>query len=159
MTGLLHWEDFHAGQVIELGERTLTADEIVAFGRQWDPQFFHTDPEAAVDGPFGGLVASGWHTASVWVRLFVDEVLSRAAALGGPGVEELRFHQPTRPDRLLRCRLLVHETLPSSRRGDRGTILAEAQIADEAGELVMSFRFRTYLARRAPDVASAAPGP
>lgn len=153
MTGLLHWEDFHAGQVIELGERTLSADEIVAFGRKWDPQFFHTDPVAAVDGPFGGLVASGWHTASVWVRMFVDEVLSRAAALGGPGVEGLRFHQPTRPDRALRCRLVVHEMVPSSKRDDRGTLLAEAQILDADGELVMSFRFRTYLARRAPSAA------
>ena len=148
MSELLHWEDFRAGQVIELGERALTADEIVVFGKRWDPQFFHTDPVAAVDGPFGGLVASGWHTASVWVRMFVDEVLSRSAALGGPGVEELRFHQPTRPDQLLRCRLHVRELLPSSTRGDRGTLLAEARIVDDDDEPVMSFRFRTYLRRR-----------
>ena len=150
MSDLLHWEDFHAGQVIELGERALSEDEIVAFGRQWDPQPFHTDPVAAVDGPFGGLVASGWHTASLWVRMFVDEVLSQSAALGGPGVEALRFHQPTRPDRQLRCRLVVHDTPASSKRPDRGTLLAEAQVLDDAGAIVMSFRFRTYLRRRVP---------
>lgn len=148
----LHWEDFRPGQVLELGERALSVEEITAFGRQWDPQFFHTDPASAVEGPFGGLVASGWHTAGVWVRMFVDEVLNRAAALGGPGVEGLRFFQPTRPGMLLRCRLVVHETQPSSKRADRGTILAEAEIRDAAGELVMSFRFRTYLARRTPAV-------
>jgi acyl dehydratase len=136
--------------VIELGERALSAAEIVTFAQKWDPQFFHTDPVAAVDGPFGGLVASGWHTASLWVRMFVDEVLSRSAALGGPGVEELRFHQPTRPGQLLRCRLVVHDLLPSTKRADRGTMLAEARIVDQAEELVMTFRFRTYLSRRTP---------
>ena len=150
MSDRLHWEDLHAGQVIELGERALSEAEIVAFAAKWDPQSFHVDPVAAVDGPFGGLVASGWHTASVWVRMFVDEVLSRANALGGPGVEGLRFHRPTRPGMLLRCSLHVHEVAPSSKRPDRGTILAEARIVDADGELVMTFRFRTYLARRQP---------
>jgi acyl dehydratase len=82
--------------------------------------------------------------------MFVDEVLNRAVALGGPGVEGLRFHQPTRPGMLLRCRLVIHEALPSSKRPDRGTILAEAEIRGVDQELVMSFRFRTYLARRTP---------
>ena len=78
-------------------------------------------------------------------------MLSRAVALGGPGVEGMRFFRPTRPGMPLRCRLLVHETVPSSKRADRGTILAEAEIRDaDDGELVMSFRFRTYLARRDP---------
>lgn len=148
--GRLHWEDFRAGQVIELGERVLSVEEITAFGRQWDPQLFHTDPVAAVDGPFGGLVASGWHTASVWVRMFVDGILNHAVALGGPGVEGLRFFQPTRPGMLLRCRLVVREVLPSSKRPDRGTIVADAEIRDADDEPVMRFGLRTYLARRVP---------
>lgn len=143
----LRFEDFAPGQVLELGERTLSEPEIVAFARDWDPQFFHVDPEAAREGPFGGLVASGWHTASAWVRMFVDGVLNRSAAMGGPGVTGLRFLQPTRPGARLRGRLVILDTQPSSKRSDRGTVFGEAQLVDDENRPVMCFRMRTYMAR------------
>ena len=96
-----YWEDFHAGDEAVHGSHEMTADEIVAFAREFDPQPFHTDPEAAADGPFGGLIASGWHTAAIYMGLFVRNVLLDSASMGSPGVEELRWLVPVRPGDVL----------------------------------------------------------
>ena len=112
----LYFEDFEEGQVYELGEKTLTKEEIVAFAREYDPQPFHVDEEAAKGSAFGGLIASGWHTAAIFMRLYADAVLSRAESMGSPGVEELRWLKPVRPGDTLSARLTVLDAAPSASR-------------------------------------------
>ena len=111
----LHFEDFEPGQVYELGTRPVTESEIVAFAREWDPQPFHIDPEAAKESVFGGLIASGWQTVAMWMRMYVDTMLG-SAARGSPGIEELRWLAPVRPGDTLSGRLTVLEATPSATR-------------------------------------------
>jgi acyl dehydratase len=144
----LYFEDLAPGQVVELGERTVTEDEIVAFARQWDPQPFHVDPEAARDSVFGGLVASGWHTGAMWMRLYVDSLLDGAASMGSPGIEELRWLAPVRPGDTLRGRLTVLEATPSDRRPDRGTVRIRGEMLNQDGTTVMSMVSRGHFGRR-----------
>jgi acyl dehydratase len=145
-----YFEDFEPGHVFELGSRTVTADEIVAFARDWDPQPFHTDEEAAAASVFGGLIASGWHTGAMWMRLYVDAVLLGAASMGSPGIEELRWLAPVRPGDTLYARLTVLEAKPSERRPDRGTIRSRAEMVNQDGVTVMAMIARGHFARRPP---------
>ena len=143
-----YFEDFRPGQTVELGSRTVTEEEIVAFGRQWDPQPFHTDAEAARDSVFGGLIASGWHTGAMWMRLYVDSLLGGSASQGSPGVEELRWLAPVRPGDTLTGRLEVLEAVPSERRPDRGTVRIRAEMVNQDGVTVMSMTSRGHFGRR-----------
>lgn len=143
-----YFEDFQPGEVIDLGTRTLTGEEIVAFAEQFDPQSFHVDAEAAEASPFGGLIASGWHTASVFMRLYVDEVLADAASQGSPGVEELRWRRPVRPGMTLKGRVVVEEARPSSSNPSRGTLLMRSELVDDEGEVVFEMRARGLFGRR-----------
>src|SRR3982074_3243813 len=93
----LFFEDFVPGQAFELGSRWFSEPEIVALAQAWDPQPLHLDARAAAEGPFGGLIASGWHTACVWMRMYVDAVLSRASMLVAQGIEEPRCARPLEP--------------------------------------------------------------
>jgi acyl dehydratase len=144
----LTFDDFQAGQVHELGSRTVTEEEIVAFGRQWDPQPFHVDPEAATESPFGGLIASGWHTGAMWMRLYVDALLGGDAALGSPGIEELRWLAPVRPGDTLQGRLTVLDATPSERRPGRGTVRIRGEMVNQDGVTVMSMVSRGHFRRR-----------
>src|SRR5579871_83649 len=92
-----YFEDFQVGETIHLGSREITAEEIIAFAHQWDPQPFHVDPDLAKESLFGGLVASGWHTAVMYMRLLVDGFLNETASMGSPGIDELRWRKPVRP--------------------------------------------------------------
>jgi acyl dehydratase len=143
-----YFEDFRPGQTVELGSRTVTEEEIVAFARQWDPQPFHIDAEAARDSVFGGLVASGWHTGAMWMRLYVDSLLDGTASHGSPGVEELRWLAPVRPGDTLTGRLEVLEAVPSERRPDRGTVRIRAEMVNQDGITVMSMTTRGHFGRR-----------
>jgi acyl dehydratase len=144
----LYFEDFESGQVYELGTRLVTESEIVAFARVWDPQPFHTDPEAAKESVFGGLIASGWHTGAMWMRMYVDAMLG-SAARGSPGIEELRWLAPVRPGDTLSGRLTVLEATPSATRPDRGTIRIRAEMVNQDGVTVMSMISRGHFGRRA----------
>ena len=144
----LYFEDFEPGEVFELGERTLTKEETVAFAREYDPQPFHVDEEAAKESAFGGLVASGWHTGCVFMRLYVDALLSRAASMGSPGVEELRWLMPVRPGDTLRGRLSVLDATPSARNPKRGTVHFLSEVENQRGETVMTMKARGHFARR-----------
>ena len=141
------FEDFAAGQVYELGSRTVTEDEIVDFARQWDPQPFHVDPEAAKDSVFGGLIASGWQTGAIWMRMYVDAMLG-SAARGSPGIEELRWLAPVRPGDTLTGRLTVLEATPSATKADRGTIRIRAEMVNQDGVTVMAMTSRGHFGRR-----------
>ncbi len=143
-----YFEDFAPGQVYELGSTTVTEEEIVAFARRWDPQPFHVDPEAAAASVFGGLIASGWHTGAMWMRLYVDSLLDGAASMGSPGIEELRWLAPVRPGDTLHARLTVVEATPSERRPDRGTIRSRAEMVNQEGVTVMAMVARGHFARR-----------
>ena len=143
-----HWEDFEAGQVYELGARTVTRDEIVAFAREFDPQPFHLDEEAAARSPFGGLIASGWHTAALFMRMYVAELINETVSMGSPGVEELRWLVPVRPGDELRGRVTILEATPSSTRPDRGTIRARMEMLNQRGEVVLTMVARGFLGRR-----------
>ncbi len=144
----LYFEDFEPGTVFELGERTLAKEDIVTFAREYDPQPFHVDEEAARESAFGGLIASGWHTGSVFMRLYADALLSRAAAMGSPGVEELRWLKPVRPGDTLTARLTVLDTTPSARNPKRGTVHLFSEVENQRGETVMTMKARGLFARR-----------
>jgi acyl dehydratase len=144
----LTFDDFEPGQVLELGSVAVTADEIIEFARQFDPQPFHVDPEAAAESVFGGLIASGWHTGAMWMRLYVDSMLDTASAQGSPGIEELRWLAPVRPGDTLHGRLTVLETTPSERRPDRGTVRIRGEMVNQDGVTVLSMVSRGHFGRR-----------
>jgi len=96
-----YYEDLEIGQSTSFGEYEVTAEEIVSFAQQYDPQPFHTDPEAATESMFGGLVASGWHTAAMTMRLLVDNYINESRALGAAGVDDLRWREPVEPGDVL----------------------------------------------------------
>ena len=143
----LYFEDLEAGQVVELGSHIVTEEEIVAFARQWDPQPFHVDPEAARASVFGGLIASGWHTGAMWMRGYVDTLLGPSSQ-GSPGIEELRWLAPVRPGDMLAGRLTVLDTTPSERRPDRGTVRIRGEMVNQDGITVMSMVSRGHFGRR-----------
>ncbi len=116
----LHFDDLEAGQTYRLGSRTLDEDEIVASAELYDPQPFHIDREAAAASIYGGVIASGWQTVCVFMRLFVDGMLARAEGMGSPGVDELRWLKLVRPGDRLEGRVDVLEVRPSRSKPDRG---------------------------------------
>ena len=145
----MRWfEDFSPGQEMALGAYRLGREEMVQFARRYDPQPFHLDEQAAAASPLGGLAASGWQTAAVWMRLYVDAVLRDAAGMGSPGVEQLRWWLPVRPADVLHGTAIVDATAPSSRRPDRGTVHLTGELRNGLDALVLSLRARTYFARR-----------
>jgi acyl dehydratase len=147
-----YFEDFHKGDEYALATTTIDADEMVAFARRFDPQPFHTDPELALESPFGGVIASGWFTGAVFMRMFVDELLSDAASHGSPGVEELRWLKPVRGGDQLTGRVTVLDTWESTKRPDRGTVVCQSELINQDGDVVMSLRSRGLFGRRpSPD--------
>ena len=92
-----YFEDYVEGDVHHLGAIAVEADELIAFAKRFDPQAMHTDPEAAKNTPFGGLIASGWHTAGLMMRLYVEHYLTHVASLASPGLDDLRWLKPVRP--------------------------------------------------------------
>jgi acyl dehydratase len=145
---MLYFEDFPVGDVRESPAQPVTRDEILAFARQFDPQPFHTDEAAARRTIYGGLLASGWHTAAIVMRLLWDTVLKDAASLGSPGVDEVRWLKPVRPGDTLRARFTVTAARPSSRRPDRGVVHSLSEVFNQHGELVMTIRGLGLYARR-----------
>ena len=143
-----YWEDFKPGQVIELGSRTIDKDSILAFAREFDPQPFHTDEEAARHTIFGGLIASGWHTGSLSMRLFYDGLIKDVVSLGSPGFDELRWVKPVRPGDTLSARFTVLECVASRSKPDRGVIRALLETRNQHGEVVMSITAVNIFGRR-----------
>jgi acyl dehydratase len=145
-----YFEDYVEGDVYRFGSIMVAADEIVAFARRFDPQSFHTDPEAAKQSPFGGIIASGWHTASLMMRLFVDHYLTHVASLASPGVDELRWLKPVRPGDTLSIRVTVLKAAPSKSKPDRGVVTSGIEVLNQADETVMTLKAVNFIARRAP---------
>lgn len=143
-----YFEDFQVGRVWELAGRTLTAADIVEFAARYDPQYFHVDEAAAKHSPFGGLIASGWHTVAICMRLICDAYLLQAASLGSPGVNEVRWTKPVRPGDRLKLRMTVLEAKASRSKPDRGTVLHRWEVFNEHDELVMTMEGYGMFARR-----------
>lgn len=135
-----YFEDYQAGAVYEYGWIAVTEPQIIAFANAFDPQLMHTDPTASQDGPFGGLIASGWHTAAVGMRLFVDHYVSRVASLAAPGMEELRWPRPVRPGDRLKLRVTVESTRLSASRPDRGLVTTHLLVLNQDQQDVMSVK-------------------
>jgi acyl dehydratase len=135
-----YFEDYTVGLVDEFGEVEVTADEIVAFARRYDPQGMHIDAGASARGPFGGLIASGWHTAAMAMRLFVEHYLSRVATLPAPGIDEIRWVLPVRPGDRLRVRVTVTEARRSRSKPDRGIVRSLVEVLNQKNEVVMTQR-------------------
>ncbi|MGH3438788.1 MAG: MaoC family dehydratase [Sciscionella sp.] len=143
-----YFEDYRAGTSYEFGSVTVSEREIIEFARQYDAQPFHVDPVAAVAGPFGGIVASGWHTLGLMMRLFVEHYLPVAASLGSPGVDEVRWLQPVRPGDSLRLRVTVLDARPSTSKPDRGIVRTGVEMFNQSGELVLTLSAVNLIARR-----------
>jgi acyl dehydratase len=150
--GRLHLEDFHVRQRFTSGSHAINAEEIKAFARQFDPQPFHLDEEAAKASLFGGLVASGWQTAAISMRLQVESGLPIAGGIIGIG-GELNWPQPTRPGDILTVVSEVEEVMPSRSRPDRGTVRVRSETRNQRGEVVQVLIARLVVPRRAASKA------
>jgi acyl dehydratase len=149
MTRPTRWfEDLHPGEVAEFGDYAMTASEVVEFATRFDPQPFHTDPVAARDSIFGGLVASGWHTGSAVMRMLVDHYVTPESSMGSPGLDEIRWLKPVRPGDRLRVRVTVLEAIPSRSKPDRGVIRSLTEAINQDGEVVMTMRGMNMIRRR-----------
>jgi acyl dehydratase len=143
-----YFEDYHPGAVYEYGHRTLSEDELLEFARRFDPQPMHVDPEFAKSGPFGGLIASGWHTAGLMMRMLADHYLSQVAGLASPGVDELRWPTPVRAGDRLRLRTTIVEARASRSKPDRGVIRTRAELLNEDDAVVLSLVAVNMVRRR-----------
>ena len=151
-----YFEDYVPGTVHEFGAIAVEEYEIIAFARRFDPQAFHTDPEAARQSVFGGLIASGWHTASLTMRLLVDHYISHVASLGSPGVDELRWLKPVRPGDTLSLRVTLLEAQRSRSKPDQGFIRAMTEVINQNGEVVMTMKSGGFVrSRSTPGIESA----
>jgi acyl dehydratase len=142
------FEDYIPGAVYEFGSISVEEAEIISFAKRFDPQPFHTDPEAAAISMYGGLIASGWHSASLMMRLFVDYYLSHVASLGSPGVDELRWLHPVRPGDTLSIRVTVTETRRSRSKPDRGVLHSFCEALNQHRQVVMTMKAINLLACR-----------
>jgi acyl dehydratase len=146
-----YFEDYQAGAVYEYGYATVTEAEILAFARRFDPQPIHVDARLAAAGPFGGLIASGWHTAGILMRLFADHYLSRVASLASPGVDELRWATPLRPGDTLRLRATILQTRRSRSKPDRGLVRTRAELLNQHQDSALSLVAMNLLLLRPGD--------
>jgi acyl dehydratase len=142
------FEDYKPGAVYEFGYATLTTEELVDFATRFDPQPIHVDPVYAAAGPFGGLIASGWHTAGLMMRLLADNYLSKVASLASPGVDELRWPNPVRPGDVLRLRVEVVEARESRSKPDRGVVRTKVEMLNQNDEVVLSLVAVNMVAKR-----------
>ena len=139
------FKDYVPGDVHAFGSIAVEEAEVLAFGRRFDPQPFHTDPDAAARTEYGGLIASGWHTAALMMRLYADHYLSHVATLVSPGVDDLRWLLPVRPGDTLSIRVTVVEARRSRTRPDRGIVRSDVAVLNQRGEPVMTVTARNFL--------------
>ena len=144
----IYFEDFQIGQVYELGSYTVSEEQILTFAREFDPQPFHVDSVLAAESIYGGIIASGLHTASIFMRLLYDGLLCRSASMGSPGQDELRWLRPVRPGDTLTARGTVEELIPSKSKPDRGLVRKSYEVLNQHGEKVMTMRGLGMFGRR-----------
>lgn len=135
-----YFEDYAPGTVVEYGPIVVDEGEVIEFARRYDPQPIHIDRERAARGPFGGVIASGWHTAALMMRLLVDHFLSRVASLASPGIDELRWLAPVRPGDRLSVRVTVVDARRSTSKPDRGVVRSSIEVLNDRAEVVMTVK-------------------
>ena len=145
----MYFEDIPVDEVHVFGPREITEDDIIAFARKYDPQPFHIDPEKARESIFGGLIASGWHTVGIMMRLLVDGTVNDTAGLGSPGIDDLRWIKPVRPGDRLRVRSRCIEKTPSRSRPEIGSCRYFTEVLNQDDEVVMSL-YQIGLVKRRP---------
>jgi acyl dehydratase len=143
-----YFEDFIPGNVIELGQRTVNEEEIIAFAQQFDPQPFHVDHAAAAESIFGGVIASGWHTCSMIMRMVVDGFLNDSSSMGSPGVDEIRWILPVRAGDVLTVSAETMESRPSVSKPDRGVLITMWRATNQDGQLVCTIKGMGMFGRR-----------
>ncbi len=135
---MLYWEDLKDAEPAEIGSHTFTEEEIIAFARQFDPQPFHVDPEAAKNSFFKGLIASGWHTCAMAMRLMVDKYVNNSASLGSPGLDNIRWLAPVRAGDTITYRRLTTGARVSESKPDIGLLQSRWEAVNQRGETVMT---------------------
>jgi len=143
-----YFEDFEVGKTYPVGSRTVNEDEIIAFATQFDPQPFHVDKDAAANSIFGGIIASGWHTCSMIMRVMVDGFLCDSSSMGSPGVDEIRWIKPVRGGDTLAITTTVLDVKPSGSRPDRGVVWTEWRATNQHGEVVATVKGMGMFGRR-----------
>jgi len=150
-----YFEDYVPGLVLEFGSVPLSQSEIIQFAEQFDPQAIHTSPEAAARGPYGGLIASGWQTVNVMMRLCVKHFLSDASSMGSPGIDELRWMKPVRPGDTLGVRVSILEANRSRSKPDRGLVRAVFEVLNQHREVVLRMKTMSLIRCREAEPAKA----
>ena len=145
---MLYFEDFEVGSRRELGSYLVTEEEILTFARQYDPQPFHIDKEAAARSIYGGVISSGWMTCSIMMRLLVLSTTSKSASMGSPGVDEIRWLKPVYAGDTLTVVLNVLDTRPSQSKPDRGVVHTQWEATNQRGELVCTVKGMGMYGRR-----------
>lgn len=143
-----YFEDYTPGLTVDCGTFTLSEEEIISFAKEYDPQPFHVDPAAAAAGPVGGLIASGWHTTSMMMRLLVEKFISGTTGLGAAGIDEIRWPRPVRPGDTLRVRAEVTDARRSRSKPDRGIVTSFMEITNQHGETVMTMKATNFFLTR-----------
>jgi acyl dehydratase len=146
----LYFEDYVPGRTIDCGSFSVSEADIITFAKEYDPQPFHVDPVAAAEGPFGGLIASGWQTTSMMMRQLVEHFLSPESSLGAAGVDEVRWPKPVRPGDTLHVRATVLEARRSNSKPDRGIVRSVAEATNQDGETVMRVTAINFVRARNP---------
>ncbi len=146
----LYWEDMHVGESREYGARKVTREEIIEFATEFDPQLFHLDEEAAINSPYGGLIASGWQTAGFFMRMLADNFLANSHSMGSPGVEWLRWRKPVYVGDTLRVRHQVIDKQPSRNHPNMGRVKNRFQVLNQNDEIVMEMESLGMFLRRTP---------
>lgn len=146
----LHFEDFLVGAVAIFGPRRITREEIIAFAKEFDPQPFHLDDEAARNTMLGGLCASGWHTCGIMMRIIADGYIVNSSSMGAPGIDELRWKKPVRPGDDLRVRRTILDKRVSNSRPEMGLIRVRFEVLNQADECVLLAHATNLFALRDP---------
>jgi acyl dehydratase len=145
-----YFEDYIKGAVHRFGATLVDEAEVIDFATRYDPQDFHTDPVAARATPFGGLIASGWHTCGMMMRMYAENYLTKVASLASPGLDELRWIKPVRPGDVLSVRVTILDAVASKSKPDRGVVTSFIEVLNQADEVVMSMRAVNMIGRRNP---------
>ena len=143
-------EDYAVGQIYLSGRKRVSKEEMIAFAKEFDPQFYHLDEVAALQSPFKGLAASGWHTAAMTMRLLVDGEFRPAGGILGVGFDQMSWSRPVRPGDELRVTSKVLEVRPSKSKPDRGMIRVKNTTLNQNDEVVQMFTANLLVPRRSP---------
>jgi acyl dehydratase len=143
-----YFEDYVTGSVLEFGSIVVDEKEVLDFGKRFVPLSYHTDKEAAKKSIYGGLIASGWHTAALMMRLYTDNYLSKVANLGSPGIDELRWDKPVFPGDKLSIRITVLEARRSASKPDRGILRSFIEVLNQKREVVMTLKSVNFVRSR-----------